>query len=489
MKKELFLEGLNCADCAFKIEEQIKKISGIKYVSINFVTKKLVLEFDKSYQYKEIKDKIKKVATSIETGIKVVEEKDKKELKLDKIRIARLIIGALFFFTALIFNFQYWLNFGIYLISYILIGGDVVLKSIKNLSKGKIFDENFLMTIATIGAFAIREYPEAVAVMLFYQVGELFQDIAVNRSRKSITQLMDIRPDYANLVLEKTTKKVSPKEVKKGDIILIKPGERVPLDGEIVDGKSVVDTSALTGESAPKMVKKGAGILSGFINKSGILRVKVTKKFEESTVSKILNLVENAAGRKASTEKFITKFARYYTPAVVGISAVLAIIPPLIIQEATFSQWLYRSLVFLVISCPCALVISIPLGFFGGIGSGSKNGILIKGGNYLEALNNVDTIVFDKTGTLTKGVFKVVGIYPKNSFSKDALLEYAALAEEYSTHPIAESIKKAYGEKIDKNRIDSYEEISGMGIKAKVKDSNIYAGNTKLMNSLNVKYE
>ena len=393
----------------------------------------------------------------------------KRKIDLDKANIIKLAVGGVLFFTALLADLPYWANIGIYLASYIIIGGDVLLKSIKNISRGEIFDENFLMAIATIGAFAIKEYPEAVAVMLFYQVGELLQDIAVSRSRNSIAELMDIRPDYANLVIGNKTKKVSPKEVKTEDIILIRPGEKVPLDGEVVEGKSVVDTTALTGESVPREVKEGDEILSGFINKNGVLKVKVTKEFEESTVSKILNLVENAAGKKAAAEKFITKFAKYYTPAVVGIAAALAIAPPLLIHEATFSQWLYRSLVFLVISCPCALVISIPLGFFGGIGSASRNGVLVKGGNYLEALNSLHTVVFDKTGTLTKGIFEVAGVYPQNGFSKDELLKYAAMSEEYSTHPIADSIKKAYGKKVDRSNIDSYEEISGMGIKAKIK--------------------
>jgi len=413
----------------------------------------------------------------------------KRKIDLDKANIIKLAVGGVLFFTALLADLPYWANIGIYLASYIIIGGDVLLKSIKNISRGEIFDENFLMAIATIGAFAIKEYPEAVAVMLFYQVGELLQDIAVSRSRNSIAELMDIRPDYANLVIGNKTKKVSPKEVKTEDIILIRPGEKVPLDGEVVEGKSVVDTTALTGESVPREVKEGDEILSGFINKNGVLKVKVTKEFEESTVSKILNLVENAAGKKAAAEKFITKFAKYYTPAVVGIAAALAIVPPLLIHEATFSQWLYRSLVFLVISCPCALVISIPLGFFGGIGSASRNGVLVKGGNYLEALNSLHTVVFDKTGTLTKGIFEVAGVYPQNGFSKDELLKYAAMSEEYSTHPIADSIKKAYGKKVDRSNIDSYEEISGMGIKAKIKGIDIYAGNAKLMNLLNVKYK
>lgn len=414
----------------------------------------------------------------------------KRKIDLDKANIIKLAVGGgFFFFTALLADLPYWANIGIYLASYIIIGGDVLLKSIKNISRGEIFDENFLMAIATIGAFAIKEYPEAVAVMLFYQLGELLQDIAVSRSRNSIAELMDIRPDYANLVMGDKTEKVSPKEVKTEDIILIRPGEKVPLDGEVVEGKSVVDTTALTGESVPREVKEGDEILSGFINKNGVLKVKVTKEFEESTVSKILNLVENAAGKKAAAEKFITKFAKYYTPAVVGIAAALAIVPPLLIHEATFSQWLYRSLVFLVISCPCALVISIPLGFFGGIGSASGNGVLVKGGNYLETLNSLHTVVFDKTGTLTKGIFEVAGVYPQNGFSKDELLKYAAMAEEYSTHPIADSIKKAYGKKVDRSNIDSYEEISGMGIKAKIEEIDVYAGNAKLMGFLNIKYK
>ncbi|MGE5677018.1 MAG: heavy metal translocating P-type ATPase, partial [Pseudomonadota bacterium] len=326
------------------------------------------------------------------------------------------------------------------------------------------------------------------AVMLFYQIGEFFQDIAVNRSRKSIAALMDIRPDFANIKVGADTKRVSPEDVNIGDLIVVSPGEKVPLDGRIVEGRSMVDTSALTGESVPREVEPGEDILGGFINKNGVLTVEVTKEFGESTVSRILDLVQNASSKKAPTENFITKFARYYTPAVVFIALGLAILPPLLVPGAAFSDWLYRALVFLVVSCPCALVVSIPLGFFGGIGGASRNGVLIKGSNYLEALNNVDTVVFDKTGTLTKGVFKVTDIKPVN-IGKEELLELAAYAESYSNHPIAMSVMKAYNKEINKSEIDNYDEISGYGIKAKVKGREILAGNAKLMNSENIAYE
>jgi len=349
-----------------------------------------------------------------------------------------------------------------------------------------LFDENFLMTIATIGAFAIGEFPEGVAVMLFYQAGEFMQNLAVTRSRKFIAELMDIRPDYANLKVDEGIKRVSPEEVDIGELIIVKPGERIPLDGEVVEGKAMVDTSALTGESLPREVSVGSEVLGGFVNKNGLLTIKVSKEFGESTVAKILDLVENASSKKAPTENFITKFARYYTPIVVFAALGLAIIPPLVIKDATFSQWFYRALIFLVISCPCALVVSIPLGFFGGIGGASRNGILVKGGNYLEALNDVGTIVMDKTGTLTKGVFKVTKIETIKGLSREELLEYAAYTESYSNHPIAASILKEYGGEVDKGQIQDYNEISGYGIKAKVKGREIIAGNRKLMEKENI---
>ncbi len=409
-------------------------------------------------------------------------EQNKKEL-------IGLGIGAVLFIIAAVFQFSSTVEFILYFASYVLVGGEVLLRAGKNILRGQVFDENFLMSVATIGAFAIGEFAEGVAVMLFYQIGEFFQGRAVNRSRKSIADLMDIRPDYANLKLENEVKKVSPQEVKINDYIVIKPGEKVPLDGVVVEGESMVDTSALTGESVPREVKAGNDVLGGFINKNGVLTVKISKEFEQSTVSKILELVENASSKKAPTENFITKFARYYTPIVVFAALGLAVIPPLVIEGATFAEWIYRALTFLVISCPCALVISIPLGFFGGIGGASKNGILIKGGNYLEALNSVDTVVFDKTGTLTKGVFKVTDINPSKDISKEELLEYAAFAESYSNHPIATSILNAYSKEIDKEKIENYEEIAGHGIKVNVKRKEVLAGNKKLMDLNKIQYK
>ncbi len=406
----------------------------------------------------------------------------------NNIRIAKIICGGLFFAAGLILNIQNPLmNLIIYLIGYLIIGGDVVLNAIKNILRGNVFDENFLMSIATVGAFIIGEYPEAVAVMLFYQVGEFFQDYAVNKSRKSIASLMDIRPDFANIKRDDKIIKVDPDEVNVGDIIIIKPGERIPLDGKVIAGSGVIDTSALTGESIPRDVSIGSDVLSGCINVNGLLTVEVLKGYGESTVSKILDLVENASSRKSNSENFITKFAKYYTPGVVIVAALLAVVPPLLISDATFSDWVYRALTFLVISCPCALVISIPLGFFGGIGGASKLGILVKGSNYLEALSQVETVVFDKTGTLTKGVFSVIAIQPIN-VSQDELLEVAALAESFSSHPISVSLTKAYGKEIDTTRIGSVEEIAGHGISAIVDGRLIYAGNTKLMQKMNIAF-
>ncbi len=408
---------------------------------------------------------------------------------IPKSKIISVAVGTVLYFTALLLHLEFWVEFGIFLVSYVLIGGEVLLNAAKNILKGQVFDENFLMSIATIGAFAIQQFPEGVAVMLFYQIGEFFQTIAVNHSKKSISALMDIRPDYANLKVGENIKKVSPDEISVGDIIIIKPGEKVPLDGIVIEGKSMLDTSALTGESVPREVEEGNEILSGTINENGLLTVTVTKEFGESTVSKILDLVQNASSKKAPTENFITKFARYYTPFVVFVALVLAIIPPLVIPGDTFNEWVYRSLIFLVVSCPCALVISIPLGFFGGIGRASKNGILVKGSNYLEALNNVDTIVFDKTGTLTKGVFKVTKIYSLKEENEGSLLEYAAYAESYSSHPIAISIQKAYGKAVKKNEIEDYNEISGHGIQVKIRGKEILVGNKKLMNRENIQFE
>ena len=406
-------------------------------------------------------------------------------MKKDGIKI---IIALILFFIALIVDFgNIWINNILYILAYAMVGIEIVIKAFKNIIKGKVFDENFLMAVATIGAFAIGELPEAVAVMLFYQVGELFQSYAVSKSRKSISNLMDIRPDFANVERNKDVEKVKPENVKIGEIIIIKPGEKVPLDGIVVEGSSSLDTKALTGESLPKDVKVNEEVLSGFINLNGVIKVKVTKEYGESTVSKILDLVENASNKKSKSENFITKFAKYYTPIVVITALILAIVPPLIIKDAVLSDWIYRALSFLVVSCPCALVISIPLSFFGGIGGASKMGVLIKGSNYLEALSNTEIVVFDKTGTLTKGVFEVQKVAPEG-ISKEELLEVTAYSEHYSNHPIAISIKNAYGREIDEEKIINTNEIPGFGIMAKIEDKEILVGNEKLMNENKISF-
>lgn len=399
-----------------------------------------------------------------------------------KKRGIKIIISAILFVLALVIPFSNeWINNGLFIISYLVVGCEILKKAVRNIFRGKVFDENFLMAVATIGAFAIGEFPEAVAVMLFYQVGELFQSYAVDKSRKSIASLMDIRPDYANIEKDGKIEKVDPDEVKIGDIIIVKTGEKIPLDGVVVEGRSSLDTMALTGESVPRVVKTEDEVLSGCINKDGLLKIRVTKEFGESTVSKILNLVENASSKKSKSENFITKFAKYYTPTVVIIAVLLAFIPPIILKDFnTFSVWLYRALSFLVVSCPCALVISIPLSFFGGIGGASKMGILIKGSNYLEALANTETVVFDKTGTLTEGIFEVQDIYAEG-IEKDELLRIVAHAENYSNHPIAKSVKKAYNKEIDEKIIKNPQELSGKGIWAKIDEKDILVGNEKLM--------
>ena len=403
-------------------------------------------------------------------------------------RLWRIIIGAAVLATAVLLSLNNeWLQIALFIISYIIVGGDVVKRAVKNIFKGQVFDENFLMSIATIGAFFIGEYPEGVAVMLFYQVGELFQSYAVGKSRKSIASLMDIRPDYANVKKGDELVKVDPDEVQIGDIIVIKAGEKIPLDGKVIEGSSMIDISALTGESIPREVEVGSDILSGCININGVITAEVTKEFGESTVSKILDLVENASSKKSNSEQFITKFARYYTPVVVIIAVFLAIIPPLVIDGATFSDWIYRALAFLVVSCPCALVISIPLSFFGGIGGASKKGVLVKGSNYLEALAETEIVVFDKTGTLTKGVFNVQEIHPEG-VSKEELLELTAHAESYSNHPISLSLKRAYSKEIDNGRISDVEEISGHGVIATVDGKKVMAGNIKLMKMMDIPY-
>ena len=406
-----------------------------------------------------------------------------------KKRARKIVIALVLFVIALLIPFPYkWINNMVFIASYLIVGLEIVLKAIRNITRGKVFDENFLMAVATIGAFGIGEFPEAVAVMLFYQVGELFQSYAVDKSRKSISSLMDIRPDYANVKRENEVLKVSPEEVKIGELIVVKPGEKVPLDGVIEEGKSMLDTSSLTGESMPQDVSAGDSVLSGCINKSGLLTIKVTKEFGESTVSKILDLVENASSKKSKSENFITKFAKYYTPAVVIIAVLLAIVPPIIIKGAVFTDWLYRALTFLVVSCPCALVISIPLGFFGGIGGASKKGILVKGSNYLEAIAQTEIVVFDKTGTLTQGKFEVQKIEAVE-IEKEELLELAAYAENHSNHPISLSVKDAYKNKIDMQKITQTEEIAGLGVKAVIDGKKVLVGNDKLMVESGIEYK
>lgn len=407
--------------------------------------------------------------------------------KKQKKALYRIIAGGAIFLIANLLPLEGYLSLIPFLIAFIIVGGDVVLKAFRNILRGQVFDENFLMSIATIGAFFVGDYSEGVAVMLFYQVGELFQSYAVSKSRRSISALMDIRPDYANIEKDGQLVQVDPEEVSIGDIIIIKAGEKVPLDGIVLEGESSLDTSALTGESVPREIAVGTEVLSGCVNLNGLLKVKVSKPFGESTVSKILDLVENASSKKSKSENFITKFARYYTPAVVICALILAIIPPLLIPDAHFSEWIHRALIFLVISCPCALVISIPLSFFGGIGGASKAGILVKGSNYLEILADTEIIVFDKTGTLTKGSFSVTEIHPVDYKEQD-LLEVTAYAENYSDHPISLSLKKAYGKEIDPSRIDDVEEISGHGVKAIIDKKVVYAGNQKLMKKIGISF-
>ena len=406
-----------------------------------------------------------------------------------KKKTIKIVIALILFIFAMVVKFENELiNKGIFIISYIIVGFEILRKAVRNIFRGKVFDENFLMSVATIGAFGIGEFPEAVAVMLFYQIGELFQSYAVDKSRKSIASLMDIRPDYANIYRDEKIEKVNPEEVKIGDTIIVKPGEKIPLDGTIIEGTTTLDTKALTGESLPREAKEGDKVLSGCINLNGVIKIKVEKEYGESTVSKILDLVENASSKKSKSENFITKFAKYYTPIVVIIALVLAIIPPLIISGAIFSDWIYRTLSFLVVSCPCALVISIPLSFFGGIGGASKMGVLIKGSNYLEALSNTEIAVFDKTGTLTKGVFEVQKVEPVQ-ISKEELLKIAAYAENYSNHPISKSIKQAYKKEIDEKQIKNYEELSGLGISAKINNQEVLVGNEKLMQEKGIDFE
>ena len=520
-KREMILGGLTCAHCAEVIGTEVAKMEGIKNSHLNFVNKKLSLEFTEDVNQESLIKEIIAKIDSIEPGLdiqvkddkkhsidlnsfegstqkqqsveKVKENKKKAKLSLndEKAKLFKIIIGALVFIFAFYQEAtgnenQYSLF--IFLASYVIVGGDVLYKAFRNITRGRVFDENFLITVATTGAILTGEASEAVGVMLFYKIGEYLQELAVGKSRKSISELMQIRPDVANLKVGSGIEVVDPEDVEIGDYIVVKPGEKVPLDGVIVEGSSMVDTSALTGESVLRTVKSGDELLSGFINKNALLTVKVTKDFSESTVSKILDMVENASSKKSKTENFISVFSRYYTPVVVSLAALLAVIPPLVIEGAVFSDWIHRGLIFLVVSCPCALVLSIPLSYFSGIGVASKNGILIKGSNYLEALRYVDTVVFDKTGTLTEGVFDVVNV-KAIGVSEEELMKFASIAEANSNHPIAKSILKYYNKQVDLNKIDEYEEIAAHGIKVKYENNIILAGNEKLMKANNIKIE
>jgi Cd2+/Zn2+-exporting ATPase len=484
-RRTMYLTGLSCADCAAKIEAAASRIAGVKSASVGFMSQELVLEAFDPAALPGIMRQAAVLAARIEPGLTVSYSKHTAEpsssRRKRRLYWVAMTLGAALFTAALLIPAPAWLTLAFYIASYLLIGGQVVWRALKNIARGKVFDENFLMSLATISAFAIGEYPEGVAVMLFYQVGEAFQQAAVGRSKRSIFALRNIRPDTANLVTPEGTVTVSPETVGVGERILVRPGERIPLDGMVLEGVSSLDTSALTGESLPRDVEPGAAVLSGSINQSGLLTIEVTKEFGASTIARILELVQSAGSKKAPTERFITRFSRYYTPAVVTAALLLAVIPPLLVPGALFDDWLHRALVFLVVSCPCALVISIPLGFFGGIGGASRHGILVKGSSYLEAMSRVDTMVFDKTGTLTEGRFTVTHVE-----GGDDVLRYAAHAESHSNHPIALSIREAYGKDIDASAVTELAETAGHGISATVNGMRVLAGNAKLMQRHNI---
>jgi Cd2+/Zn2+-exporting ATPase len=502
-QKEFELEGLNCSNCALKIEDEVKQLEGMEEVEFNFATSTLKVAAEES-RLEKIEEELQQISDRIEPGVKVKNKGEKEsEIKSNTSlkdylwQKKEIFIGSIFFVFALsfghlnIFAGTIFNNLALpaYITAYFLIGYPVLKTAVLNIGQGQIFDENFLMVIATAGAFGIREYPEAVAVMLFYMIGDLFQERAVNNSRRSIKDLMDIQADYANLIKDEEIIKVEPVSLEVGDLIAVKAGEKIPVDGQVVSGETALETSALTGESLPKDVVEGDQVLSGMINLNKLITVKVNKEYKDSTVKKILELVENASSKKAPTEQFISKFARYYTPFVVLTAFLVAVLPPLF-TGAAFNQWFYRSLIFLVVSCPCALVVSIPLGFFGGIGLASKNGILVKGGNYLEALNELDTIVFDKTGTLTEGDFKVTEVNIYSQQSREEILNIAAEVEQFSNHPIAKSIVEAAPDyKKHSSAAADYQEISGAGIKAELDNNLILAGNKRLMQKNNIEFK
>lgn len=469
------INGLDCAHCAMKVEQEINKMDEVEDAMIIFSTETLKVKLNREMSDDELLKRLKNVIDKVESGITLSMKKDIKVIEKPKLFVCKdhveLIIGTIIYIIGIILGGT---KYDVYIfgIAYLLIGYKVLFKALKNIKRGQIFDENFLMCIATIGAFCISDYKEAIAVMLFYSIGEIFQAYAVNKTRTSISSLMDIKSEYANLVIDDTVKQVAPEEVKINDIILVKPGEKVPLDGIIVNGNSSLDTSSLTGETLPRNVDINDEVLAGVVNLTGVIKIKVTQAYENSTVSKILDLVENAASKKAPIEQFITKFARVYTPTVVFLAVALAVIPMLIFKDAVFTDWLYRALTFLVVSCPCALVISIPLGLYAGLGKASKVGALIKGGNYLELLKDIDTIVFDKTGTLTEGSFEVVEVN-----GSDDLLMIGAYGERMSNHPIARSIVEKYGQEIDQSRISDFKEVAGKGIEVKIDNDLYHLGN------------
>ncbi len=489
MMKKYEIKNLSCANCATKIENNLAKMEEVNFVSVNFANSILKIETN---NIQKVKEKIKEIEPEVEISEKRDSNKAddfnaKKELPKIFLIIISLITGIIF--KDYLHDTPYHIaEYGVFVTIYLFSGWKVLLSAGKNIIQGQVFNENFLMSIATLGAFAIHEMPEAVAVMVFFNVGEFFQELALHRSRRSIKSLLEVRPDKANLITEKGLKVIPPEDVKVGAEILIKPGEKIPLDGEVIEGSSLLDTSALTGESLPRPVKEGQTVMAGMINKTGILRVKVTRLFGDSSIARIMDLVENATTHKARTEKFITKFARYYTPGVVFIATLVAIIPPLFVEGELFSVWLYRALIMLVVSCPCALVISIPLGYFGGIGGASRKGILVKGSNFLDALTTVKTVVFDKTGTLTKGEFKVSEIVSANGFNKEEILKYAAYAEAGSNHPIALSILEAFGSVPPPELAPKVKEIAGLGIEAVIDGKRILVGNDKMLHKNNIRH-
>ncbi len=500
LKKTFLLRGLDCPNCSAKIEREVGELDGVTSSVVNLMKQTLDIEVEDALAdvvAEQIDTIVHKHEPEVEVSECVTEsaearspEEDHAHHEGDKMAL-RLGVGAVLFALGIVLGQMVSaplpVQLALLITAYIILGGDVVLRAIKNIVKGRVFDENFLMSLSTVGAFIIGEYPEAVAVMLFYQVGEFFQDMSVRRSRRSIATLMDIRPDVATVSRMGELVPVAPQTVSVGEVIVVRPGEKIPLDGIVTHGESMLDTKALTGESLPRTVGCGDQVLSGCINQGSVLAIEVTKAFGDSTVAKIIDLVENASSRKAPTEKFITTFARYYTPVVVVLAVLLALVPPLALGEG-WIEWIRRAMVFLVISCPCALVISIPLAFFGGIGAASKHGVLVKGSNYLEALNKVSTVVFDKTGTLTRGVFAVTDIIPANGYTQEQVLEYAARAENFSNHPIAKSILATYGKQVDQTAMADYTEVSGHGVCVSVDGRRVLAGNARLMEEQEIPY-